>query len=195
MARDARGEPVMSTADISSLVPNPRNPRRHSDDQLERLGAALKRDGQTKPLLARKANRMLIGGHGVMEAAKRIGWTQIKVLLWDVDQGTADRVMLADNRLSDLSDTDSDRVAELLREIDTVDWFGTGFSAEEAEKLFGGGGSDLELVELDTTKLDDEFWINVRGPLAEQAQVLQRIKQLLAEYPTVNVKLGTIASD
>ncbi len=179
---------------IAEILPNPRNPRFHSDDQLARLGAALKRDGQHKPLLLRRANKMVIGGHGVMEAARRVGWTEIRVLLWDVDQATADRVMLADNRLSDLAESDGDRVAELLREIDPADWFAAGFTPDEADKIFGGE-EDLEVTEVDTYAVADDFRINVRGPLAEQAKVWTKIKLLLAEFPGLSVELGTIAGD
>jgi hypothetical protein len=183
------------TVALAELIPNPRNPRHHSDDQLARIGASLKKEGQTKPLLARKANRMMIAGHGVLEAANRIGWKEIRVLLLDVDQGAADRMMLGDNRLADLATTDHERVAELLREVSDVDWFGIGFNQEEAEKAMGQGGDDLEVKEIDTAAVADEFWVTVRGPLALQAKALARLKTLLAEFPTVAVELGTIAGD
>jgi hypothetical protein len=180
--------------DIASLLPNPRNPNRHSDDQLERLMASLKRYGQTRPVLARAENRMLIAGHGVTQAAARLGLTTLKVALLHVDQATADGIMLGDNRLAELSQTDGERVAELLREIDKVDWFGVGFTPEEADKMFGGS-EELEVSEVETSAVTDEFWINVRGPLEAQAVVMLRIKQLLGEFPQVTVQLGTIAGD
>jgi ParB-like nuclease domain len=173
-------------------VPNPRNPRRHSDEQIERLMASLRRDGQTKPVLARLANHMLIAGHGVTRAAIQLGWTEIRALLWDVDQATADRVMLADNRLGDLSEHDAGRVAELLRGMDPTDYFAAGFSPDEAAKLFATDDTALDIVEVHTGDVADDFWVSVRGPLALQAEVLARIKVLLAEYPAVAVDLGTI---
>lgn len=179
----------MATAD---LVPNPRNPRNHSEEQIERLMASLRTDGQTKPVMARRANNMLIAGHGVHAASKRLGIERLSVVLLDVDQPTADRIMLGDNRQSDLSSADQDRVTELLREIDEADWMATGYSAEEVAKQFAAVETgDLKVVEIDTDDRADIFWISVRGPLKDQALALNRIKVLLREMPAVSVALGT----
>src|ERR1700733_13290277 len=112
--------------DITSLLDNPRNPRQHPEEQIIRLMASLKARGQYKPLLARRDNRMLIAGHGIRKAIARLGWTQAKVVFWDVDQATADRAMLGDNRLGEGSTSDDDRVAELLREIPDEEWLSVG---------------------------------------------------------------------
>lgn len=181
-------------APIDSLVENPRNPNIHPEDQLDRLMASLRTRGQNRPVLARKANRMLIGGHGVRMAAKRLGWTHIRVALWDVDQATADQAMLADNRLAQLSSPNHDRVAELLREMPATDWLGVGFSVDEATKLMDSlTEGELEVREIDTHTVNDQFWITVRGPLVEQAHVLQHLKDVLQQYGGVSVELGTVA--
>lgn len=186
---------TISVVAVDDLVPNPRNPRKHSDEQLDHLKASLRRDGQTKPVLVRKANMMLIAGHGVTAAAKRLALPTINAILWDIDQATADRVMLADNRLGDLSEDDNKRVGELLREIDEADYFATGFSADDAAKMFAKMQDELRVVEIETKQVADDFWINVRGPLASQAQVFQRLKQVLMEFPDVQVDHGTVNRD
>ena len=58
---------------IDTLIANPRNPNKHPEEQINRLMAALRKDGQTKPVLVRKANNMLIAGHGVTMAMRRLG--------------------------------------------------------------------------------------------------------------------------
>ena len=178
---------------IHELQVNPANPRKHSDEQISRLAAALTLDGQTKPVLARAANRMLIAGHGVTLAAKSLGWLDLAVLLLDVDQATADRIMLSDNRLSDLSTTDQARVSALLQGIDPADYFATGFSPEEVGKILAGAEEELELRELDVSEVADEFWVSVRGPLTDQAGALQQLKAVLAEYPNLKIELGVIS--
>lgn len=184
------------TLPLAKLVPNPRNPRRHPNEQIERLVASLKLDGQTRPLLARKANMMLIGGHGVREAMLRLGLTTASVRLLDVDQPTADRIMLADNRYSDLSSHDDARVAELLRELAQTDWMATGYSADEANKILADfDEAEIAVREIETSAVDDVFWISVKGPLKQQAAVLTKLKQLLDEYSDVDVRLGNIEID
>ncbi len=176
---------------IASLVDNPRNPRKHPDDQIVRLMASLKARGQYKPLLARRVNRMLIAGHGLRIAMARLGWTTARVMFWDVDQATADRAMLGDNRLGEGSTADDDRVAELLREIPESDWLSVGFNDDEAAKLLRSfGDTELEVREIATSTVNDTFWISVRGPLRQQAEVLQKLKQLMAENHAVSIELG-----
>jgi hypothetical protein len=182
------------TVDVATaeLLVNPRNPRKHSDEQITRLMASLRTDGQTKPLLVRRENRMMIAGHGVLQAAQRLGWTSMSVVLLDVDQKTADRIMLGDNRFSDLSTSDDERVAELLREIDEMDWQATGFIPDEVKKALDAlDTSDLVVREIQTGDLHDTFWISVRGPMAEQAQALKRMKVLMNDMPNVEITLGT----
>ena len=183
---------LLKTVALDTLIDNPRNPRRHSDDQIIRLMASLRDRGQLMPVLARTANNMLIVGHGVCQAARRLGWTDIRALLWNVDQRRADAYMLADNRLSDLSSHDDARVAELLREISDDDLLGAGFNEAEVAKLFGSFDDVLEIKEIQTDAVRDDFWISVSGPLRLQAVALDRIRQLMAELPEVTVDLGTI---
>ena len=178
---------------IGDLLPNPANPRKHGEAQIERLQASLTTDGQTKPVLARAANKMLIAGHGITQAAKGLGWLDITVLLLDVDQATADRIMLADNRLGDLSTTDQARVTALLGSIDPADYFATGFSPEEVSKLLDKADEELELRELDVSEVSDEFWISVRGPLADQAEALKQLKAVMANLPALQIELGVIS--
>lgn len=189
---------VLSEDDVDpgSLLDNPRNPKQHPEDQIQRLMASLTALTQYRPVLARKANRMLIAGHGVRMAVQRLGWPSIRVAFWDVDQGTADRAMLGDNRLAELGRVDDDRIAELLRDIPETDWLGVGFAPDEARGLLDGLTRDeLEVREIETGPVDDTFWINISGPLKQQADVLQRTKQLMSEYPAITIELGTIGLD
>lgn len=191
-AAAAASEARLERVPTDSLIPNPRNPRKHPEDQLERLVASLRRDGQTRPLLVRRANNMLIAGHGVHLAAKRAGLAEVLVRFLDVDQRTADRLMVGDNRQGELSRNDEMLLAELVREIDPGDLLATGFSADEAEKLFSQGSDEIEVHQIATGDVEDVFWIAVRGPLGQQADVLQRIKVLLSEHPAVTIELGTV---
>jgi hypothetical protein len=178
--------------DTEALLPNPRNARKHDDKQISRLAASLKQDGQTKPVLARRENRMLIAGHGVHQAAKMIGLAKLKVVLLDVDQAAADRIMLADNRFSDLSTTDNARVTTLLREIDAADWLSVGYDDDEVGRLFSKlDAADLVVHEIEASDRQDKFWISVYGPLREQARALQRLKDVYREMPHITVVLGT----
>ena len=189
-----RDDIKLVTIDILDLVPNPRNPRRHPEAQIEQLAASIRKFGQPKPVLARSDNRMLIAGHGVWESCQRAGLSKIKVMLWDVDQATADAFMVADNRHPENSRNDTDRIAELLREIDPSDLPAIGFTPDEvAELLRDEDEAAIEVFEIDTTAVADRFWLSVRGPLKDQAQALQRVQEVMRDLPEVEVELGTVA--
>ncbi|HTB46267.1 MAG TPA: ParB N-terminal domain-containing protein [Acetobacteraceae bacterium] len=190
------GAVVEADVPIDSLIDNPRNPNVHPEQQITALMASLRVRGQYRPVLARQANRMLVTGHGVREAAKRLGWETIRVAFWDVDQVTADQAMLGDNRLGEGSARSDERVAELLREIPEDDWLSVGFTDDEAASLLRGfQETELVVREIAVSQVYDQFWISVRGPLVRQAMVLQQLKTLLAEYRDVTVELGVIKGD
>jgi ParB/RepB/Spo0J family partition protein len=182
------------TMAVDQLVENPRNPRKHPQEQIDRLVASYKRFGQTKPILVRKADRVIIAGHGMLRAMKQAGAAQVDVLAWETDQATADQYMLADNRHGELSSPDTDRVAAILREIDKADYMAVGFSDDEVSKLLADlDASDIVVAEVDTSAVDDRAWVSIRCPLARQAEMLQRLTEVMADYPDVEVDLGTVA--
>ena len=71
------------------ITPDPRNPRVHPPEQIEALTKSLKLFGQTYPVIARRANKRIIAGHGIHAAALQAGLDKIEVRLWDVDEDTA----------------------------------------------------------------------------------------------------------
>ncbi len=178
--------------DIDAARPHPKNPRVHGSEQIKRLQAALEQFGQTKPILVRKEDMTIIAGHGVREAARNLGWSKLDALILDVTPRAAMRIMIGDNRLADMSKTDDDMLRELLQGMSEDDWMGTGYTAAEASKLFEKvTGEDLVIHEIDTTQAKEDFWISVRGPLALQADALQRVRTLMADLPGLAVEIGT----
>jgi ParB-like chromosome segregation protein Spo0J len=182
-----------STLPIDTVIANPRNDRRHPRSQIDLLKISIERFGQPKPILARAANRMIIAGHGVHQAMSELGRPDIDVLLWDIDQATADQYLVADNRFSELSTSDVERRRELLEGLGEDDLPALGFLPEDVAKLFGEPGASLEVEEVDTEPVSDRFWISVYGPLPAQAVALKRLQEVMAEIQGVEVELGTIA--
>jgi ParB-like chromosome segregation protein Spo0J len=165
----------------------------HPPEQITMLKSSIERFGQSRPVFARKENRMLIAGHGIHQAMRELGRTEIDVIFWDVDQATADEYLLADNRLGQLSHFDPDRTRALLEDVSDDVFAALGFTAEDVETLLkDGDGKKTTVREIETTEVTDRFWITVQGPLTAQSQALQRIRQMLTEFPDVEVDFGTI---
>ena len=77
-----------------SIIANLRNNRIHPPEQIDMLKASIERFGQPRPVLARKANRILIAGHDIHQAMLALRRPEITALFWDVGQKTADEFIL-----------------------------------------------------------------------------------------------------
>ena len=56
---------------IDSLLPDPANPRRISDAELEALTRSIREFGLVDPIIARHDDKMVIGGHQRLAAAHK----------------------------------------------------------------------------------------------------------------------------
>jgi ParB-like chromosome segregation protein Spo0J len=65
---------------IADLRPYPRNARVHSPEQIKRIAAAITEFGWTMPLLIDE-DRMILAGHGRVEAAKLLGMDTVPVIV------------------------------------------------------------------------------------------------------------------
>lgn len=123
---------------LDSLKPNPRNAKRHDDAQIEAIGRSLSEFGQHRPFFFRSADRIVYGGNGSLEAARRLGWTHVAAIAIDEDEQRAAARGIADNRTFDLSPGYDDEVlASVLRELPPALREPAGFSALDVAELLG----------------------------------------------------------
>ncbi len=104
------------TVSIDSLVSDPQNARKHGEKSIKALMKSLETYGQQKPVVA-LASGKVIAGNGMMEAARRLGWTKIAVVLF-TDEEKAKGYALVDNRTPELSHWNEDAISVLSQEID-----------------------------------------------------------------------------
>lgn len=126
---------------IDSLVPDPKNARKHSSRNVEAIAGSLRRFGQRRPLVVAGEN-VVIAGNGTLEAAKSLGWTEVAIsrvpASWDYD--TARAYALADNRTAELAEWDSAVLADHLVELDSVGWDIAEFGFESMHPPTGDAG-------------------------------------------------------
>ncbi len=60
---------------LDDLRPDPANPRRIGEDELDALERSLRQFGFVSPVLARRDDGTVIGGHQRLVAARRLGLT------------------------------------------------------------------------------------------------------------------------
>lgn len=105
------------TLPLSALVPLERNPRIHPAKQIAALVESLEQFGQYRPLVVDETNTVL-AGNGLYLALRERGDSHADVVrITGLSPTDRQKLILADNRLGDLSGDDFDVVEQMLREI------------------------------------------------------------------------------
>src|ERR1051325_9588041 len=128
--------------EIRRLKPDPRNPRLHSERQLKQIARSIEAFGFNVPVLADREGNLL-AGHGRVQAARRLGLRVIPVIrLEHLTPEQARAFSIADNRLAETSTWDDRLLAEVLRDLASVnldfDLETTGFTMGEIDLRIEG---------------------------------------------------------
>jgi len=129
-------EMTIEHVDIESLRPDPANPRRISPAELEALTRSVKEYGFLQPVLARREDNTVVGGHQRLLAARRLGMKTVPVIFVDLTLEQARVLNLALNKIS--GSWDEELLARMLADLQPVDGIDlslSGFSEDELEKL------------------------------------------------------------
>ncbi len=118
------------TVPLHDLNPYPGNPR-HGN--IAAIKESLERNGQYRPIVARRATDEVLAGNHTLRAAQELSWTSISVTYIDCDAEQAKRIVLADNRTNDLAGYDPQALADLLTEL--PDLAGTGYDQAALDSL------------------------------------------------------------
>jgi ParB-like chromosome segregation protein Spo0J len=122
--------------DIDRFHPDPTNPRRISEDELDALTRSMRQWGIVQPVLARREDAVVIGGHQRLVAARRVGLTEVPVIWLDITVEQARLLNLALNRIS--GSWDEQLLARLLADLGSMpdlDLSLSGFGDDEVSEL------------------------------------------------------------
>lgn len=144
----------------SEIRPHPNNPRKHSKRQIRQVAHSIKRFGFLFPVLV-DAQHRLIAGHCRIEAAKLLGLTEVPVIeASELSEAEVRALMIADNRLTELSDWNEALLGENFRILSELnldfDLTITGFEYGDIEQFMVLGEEDTALPEeLDLTQVPE----------------------------------------
>ena len=120
------------------LRPYPGNARSHSRKQLKLIENSIKRFGFTNPILVTD-DFEVIAGHGRLQAAKSLGMQLVPaVALSSLSEADKKALIIADNRIAELSNWDRDILAieyQCLDDLQFDDLEVTGFSLGEIDTI------------------------------------------------------------
>lgn len=99
------------------------------------------------PVIAQRSTRQVLAGNHRLLAARELGMTEIPVVWVDVDDERALRILLADNRTSDLGYYDDGALAALLTDLaqQTDDALaGTAWDGNELDRLLADLSTEMD---------------------------------------------------
>jgi hypothetical protein len=106
---------------------------------IEKIAESLEANGQFRPIIVRRETSEILAGNHTWKAAQSLGWDTIKVsYVENLTDEQAARIVIADNRLPDLGEYNSEALAELLASVvmeDGTGLAGTGYEASEVESI------------------------------------------------------------
>ena len=140
--------------DIDKLQPDSKNPRVHSEKQIQQVARSIEAFGFNVPFLVDRKLK-LIAGHGRLAACKLLGINKVPTIC--LDHLTEEQIrafMIADNRLTENADWDDRLLGEQLKALSEVkldfSLEATGFEMAEIDLMIEGLASPTEAEAADT---------------------------------------------
>ena len=206
--------PEIRMVEVASLIPNARNARTHSEDQVAQIAASIAEFGFTNPILT-DGERGVIAGHGRLAAARKLELTEVPVIeLTHLSAIQKKAYILADNRIAANAGWDDELLGVELTELQEAgfDLELTGFTEDEWDKLIAGdeGTEGLtdedavpEITENPVSQPGDVWLLGEHKILCGDATKVEDYKALLGDEladmtvtdPPYNVNYANTAKD
>jgi hypothetical protein len=126
--------------DLADLLVNIDDVHQHPDNpnngDVEAITTSIEINGMYRPIYVQKTSGAIIAGNHTWEACKTLGAEQIPVIEIDCDDTTAQRILLADNKIAALAQPDDALLLNLLENLAATDsLLGTGYRPYDMEVL------------------------------------------------------------
>lgn len=137
----AGGIPVYCSFDsivpLEEMKPNPKNPNKHPEGQIQLLARIIEAQGWRAPVTVSTLSGMIVRGHGRFQAAQLLG-CPVPVDYQNYPSEAEELAdLLADNRIAELAEMDKAALAAIFREIDeaSIDAALSGYSSTEIDHI------------------------------------------------------------
>lgn len=119
--------------DPEKVIPHPKNPR-HGD--VGAIAESIRINGFWGSVIIQKSTGFCCAGNHRVKAAIAAGLAEIPAQIYDIDDDQALRILIADNRYSDIAANDNELLAELLADLAEADSLeGTGWDTDDVDGL------------------------------------------------------------
>ena len=150
---------VIENVKVGDLKVHPKNARQ---SDVGAIVQSLEAHGQYKPIVVQKSTMNVLAGNHTLMAARTLGWKEIAANVIDVDDDQALRILLVDNRASDLATYDENLLKDVLEALANENDFldGTGYDGDDLDdlifKLEGSEGFMMEGMSSDERREEYE---------------------------------------
>lgn len=176
--------------DISNLFEHPKNPRRGSDTA---VAESIEHNGFFGAVLVQESTGYVLAGNTRLRVARKDGEESIPGFLLDVNDEEAERILLADNRMSDLAFYDDRALVELLEGLhDGAGLDGTGYTDDQLALMLDATDPLVDLDPLEEEVDDDEDEANVTLRLDVSREVARLWSEHRAQYGADSTALAGI---
>lgn len=176
----------IENVDPKSLEVHPDNPRQ---GDIGAIVTSIENNGWFGTLVAQRSTRQVLAGNHRLQAAIALDMQDVPVYWVDVDDAEAKRILLADNRVSDLATWDDTILVSLLESLANDDaLLGSGYDGDDLDAL-------LYDAQLNETSLGNLLQDNPTP--TERADVIEAagIRSVIMPFPmeTYNEVVGMLA--
>jgi hypothetical protein len=137
--------------DFGGLREHPKNPRRGNVEAIEE---SIDANGWYGAVVAQESTKYILAGNHRFRTAVAKGAAAIPTIWIDVDDETALRILLGDNKIADLGHYDEQVLDELLGSLETLT--GTGYGLQHAEAYDRGGDDPPSTPDDDPPPVPDD---------------------------------------
>jgi len=170
---------------VKKIKLHPANPRR---GDLGSIAESIAHNGFYGHIVCQESTGYILAGNHRYQALLQLGADKVPVCWVDVDDEEALRILLADNRTSDLAHTDPAELYAILQRLAESDkrLLGTGYKHDDTQSLLAQfQESHREVVaKLTHPKITVVIENNIEAPKATEA-----IARLVAENPAWQAKI------
>jgi len=152
---------------IYKLIPFARNPRTHSDAQIAQIAASIAEFGFNNPILV-DTKAGIIAGHGRLLAARKLGLTEVPVIVLDhLSEAQKRAYIIADNQLALNAGWDDDLLRGELAALqeESFDLSLIGFEDQELARLLAAQDAIEGLTDEDAVPALPEKPVSRTGDL------------------------------
>lgn len=139
--------------ETNKLKANRKNPRKHTQKQIEMLEKSIEWFGWVNPIIVDK-NYNILAGHLRYEVAKKKGIEKVPVIVTDLEGEDAEAYMIIDNKIAEEAKWDYDKLGDVLSNLKKYNYNDLGFRVNVAD-LFDD--DRFEEIEVEKVGGKDEF--------------------------------------